>query len=81
MIALKRAYDAAEASDGARFLVERLWPRGVRKAELPLDGWLSERGHAVKLFLDTGGACRRARGCECEPSTRVGDVTCWTNGP
>jgi uncharacterized protein YeaO (DUF488 family) len=30
MIELKRAYDAAEAGDGARFLVERLWPRGTR---------------------------------------------------
>jgi uncharacterized protein YeaO (DUF488 family) len=42
MIALKRAYDAAEPSDGTRFLVERLWPRGLRKADLPLDGWLKD---------------------------------------
>lgn len=42
MIALKRAYDPAESSDGARFLVERLWPRGVRKSDLPLDGWLKD---------------------------------------
>jgi uncharacterized protein YeaO (DUF488 family) len=49
MIALKRAYDAAESSDGARFLVERLWPRGVRKADLPLDGWLKDVAPSAEL--------------------------------
>jgi uncharacterized protein YeaO (DUF488 family) len=39
MIQLKRAYEDASQSDGARFLVERLWPRGVRKSDLKLDGW------------------------------------------
>jgi uncharacterized protein YeaO (DUF488 family) len=39
-IRLKRAYEDAAPDDGQRFLVERLWPRGVRKAALPLDGWL-----------------------------------------
>jgi uncharacterized protein YeaO (DUF488 family) len=39
MIRLKRAYDAAEATDGHRVLVERLWPRGVTKAKLRLDEW------------------------------------------
>jgi uncharacterized protein YeaO (DUF488 family) len=39
MIQLKRAYDAAAASDGHRVLVERLWPRGVSKARLRLDEW------------------------------------------
>lgn len=39
-IRLKRAYENAAPDDGQRFLVERLWPRGVRKAALPLDGWL-----------------------------------------
>ncbi len=31
MIALKRAYDPASRQDGVRFLVERLWPRGVNQ--------------------------------------------------
>ena len=35
----KRAYEPATADDGARFLVERLWPRGVGKRGLKLDGW------------------------------------------
>ena len=42
MILLKRAYDPKASTDGRRFLVERLWPRGIKKAELPLDGWLKE---------------------------------------
>ena len=41
-IRVKRVYDPAEAGDGARFLVERLWPRGIRKDALKLDGWLKE---------------------------------------
>lgn len=41
-IRLKRAYEPAEPGDGRRFLVERLWPRGVRKEDLPLDAWLKD---------------------------------------
>jgi uncharacterized protein YeaO (DUF488 family) len=37
MILLKRAYDGATRTDGKRFLVERLWPRGIRKSALPLE--------------------------------------------
>ena len=40
MIHLKRAYETPESSDGERVLVERLWPRGVRKADLQLTEWL-----------------------------------------
>ena len=42
MITLKRAYDTASRSDGARFLVERLWPRGVSKDALRLDTWFKD---------------------------------------
>ncbi len=42
MIRLKRAYDALAAADGHRVLVDRLWPRGVRKDELRLDAWARE---------------------------------------
>lgn len=34
MIKLKRAYDRPSRDDGVRYLVERLWPRGVKKTEL-----------------------------------------------
>ena len=49
MIKLKRAYDPSAAGDGARFLVERLWPRGVRKTELPLTGWLKDVAPSTEL--------------------------------
>ena len=42
MIRLKRVYDPADLSDGTRFLVERLWPRGLKKTELRLDAWLKD---------------------------------------
>jgi uncharacterized protein YeaO (DUF488 family) len=42
MIHTKRVYEEADPHDGARFLVERLWPRGMKKAALPLDGWIKE---------------------------------------
>lgn len=42
MIRLKRARDPLEEGDGVRYLVDRLWPRGVRKSDLLLDGWLKE---------------------------------------
>jgi uncharacterized protein YeaO (DUF488 family) len=49
MILLKRAYDPASRKDGRRFLVERLWPRGVTKAGLPLDGWLKDVAPSTEL--------------------------------
>jgi uncharacterized protein YeaO (DUF488 family) len=42
MIKVKRTYDPPESDDGARFLVDRLWPRGVKKEDLHLDGWLKD---------------------------------------
>ena len=41
-ISLKRAYEPPEDNDGLRFLVDRIWPRGVGKEQLRLDGWLKE---------------------------------------
>lgn len=42
MIKLKRAYEPASKSDGARYLVERLWPRGVKKSALRIDAWMKD---------------------------------------
>ena len=39
MIQIKRAYEPAAKSDGKRFLVDRLWPRGVTKEALRLEAW------------------------------------------
>jgi uncharacterized protein YeaO (DUF488 family) len=41
-VAVKRIYDAPSAEDGARILVDRLWPRGVAKAKAKIDLWLKE---------------------------------------
>jgi uncharacterized protein YeaO (DUF488 family) len=42
MIKLKRVYETPETSDGLRVLVERLWPRGMKKKTLNLDEWLKD---------------------------------------
>jgi uncharacterized protein YeaO (DUF488 family) len=49
MIQLRRVYDEPRAHEGARFLVERLWPRGIGKAELEIDGWQKEAGPSTEL--------------------------------
>jgi uncharacterized protein YeaO (DUF488 family) len=41
-IEVRRAYEEGAAGTGLRFLVDRLWPRGIKKAELHLDGWLKD---------------------------------------
>jgi uncharacterized protein YeaO (DUF488 family) len=41
-IKLKRVYEAPAASDGARILVDRLWPRGIAKAKARVDLWLKD---------------------------------------
>jgi len=42
MIQLKRVYEPADSRDGRRFLVERLWPRGMKKESLAMAGWLKD---------------------------------------
>jgi uncharacterized protein YeaO (DUF488 family) len=49
MILLKRAYERATPKDGKRFLIERLWPRGVKKSALPLDDWLKDVAPSTEL--------------------------------
>jgi uncharacterized protein YeaO (DUF488 family) len=39
-VQVRRVYDAPEASDGRRVLVDRLWPRGLTKAAAHVDEWL-----------------------------------------
>jgi uncharacterized protein YeaO (DUF488 family) len=39
---LKRVYEAAEAGDGLRVLVDRLWPRGISKDKARIDLWLKD---------------------------------------
>ena len=42
MIKLKRAYDPPSRADGRRYLVDRLWPRGISKEDVQLAAWLKE---------------------------------------
>ncbi len=46
---LKRVYETAEGPDGTRFLVERLWPRGISKERARLDGWLKQAAPSPEL--------------------------------
>lgn len=46
---IKRAYDTAEASDGMRILVDRIWPRGVSKEKANLDKWVKEVAPSKEL--------------------------------
>lgn len=49
MVFLKRAYDAVSNDDGHRFLVERLWPRGVKKDALAIAGWPKDVAPSTSL--------------------------------
>lgn len=46
---IKRAYDPPTEEDGARYLVDRLWPRGKRKEALQLTGWIKEVAPSAAL--------------------------------
>jgi uncharacterized protein YeaO (DUF488 family) len=41
-VKLKRAYEPAAANDGLRILIDRLWPRGVKKAAAAIDQWAKD---------------------------------------
>src|SRR5574340_556109 len=49
MVSLKRAYEPARVGDGQRYLVERLWPRGVKKDSLHIVGWVKEVAPSTEL--------------------------------
>src|SRR5580704_4886819 len=48
-VRLKRAYSPPSPEDGVRVLVDRLWPRGVRKADAAIDRWAKEVAPSTKL--------------------------------
>ena len=48
-VRLKRAYEPPTRADGTRILVDRLWPRGVRKEQAGLDGWAKELAPSAGL--------------------------------
>jgi len=49
MLKTKRVYESATKSDGVRFLVERLWPRGIKKEELKMKAWLKDAAPSPEL--------------------------------
>ncbi len=49
MIQVKRAYEASSKNDGARYLVERLWPRGVKKENLEVEAWIKDVAPSAEL--------------------------------
>ena len=49
MIQIKRAYEKPSPKDGKRFLVDRLWPRGVTKAALKIEAWLKDAAPSNEL--------------------------------
>ncbi len=48
-VELKRVYEQGESAAGYRVLVDRLWPRGLSKAQLPLDEWARELAPSAAL--------------------------------
>lgn len=53
MIRVKRVYDAPAPDDGTRFLVDRLWPRGVSRGTLQISAWLKDAApsHALRRWF------------------------------
>ena len=48
-ISLKRAYEPAAKSDGVRILVDRIWPRGVTKADAAIALWAKDVAPTTEL--------------------------------
>lgn len=49
IISIKRVYDGKSPGDGRRILVDRLWPRGISKAELTFDVWAKDLAPSPSL--------------------------------
>jgi len=48
-VAIKRSYDPPTRADGTRVLVDRLWPRGIKKEEAHVEKWMRELGPSDEL--------------------------------
>jgi uncharacterized protein YeaO (DUF488 family) len=51
LLGIKRIYDKVEVTDGTRILVDRLWPRGVKKSTAHIDKWVKEIAPSNELRL------------------------------
>lgn len=54
MIKMKRAYEPAQKGDGYRVLVDRLWPRGIKKEKLIYNEWAKELAPSTELRQSFG---------------------------
>ncbi|MHB8844260.1 MAG: DUF488 domain-containing protein [Nitrospirota bacterium] len=54
MVVVKRIYDPLSRTDGKRILVDRLWPRGIRKDEARIDAWLKDIAPSTELRKSFG---------------------------
>lgn len=48
-VRIKRVYDDPATADGYRILVDRIWPRGVKKEDARVDEWLKDAGPSTDL--------------------------------
>ncbi len=84
-ILVKRIYDPPDAQDGARVLVDGLWPRGLRKDEAGLKLWLKDIapsadlrrwfGHDPSRFAEFSRRYRAELGANMEAVNRMEDLT------
>ena len=49
MVKIKRVYDKVSPDDGKRILVDRLWPRGIKKEDATIDEWLKDIAPSTDL--------------------------------
>jgi uncharacterized protein YeaO (DUF488 family) len=77
---IKRIYDPIQPTDGTRVLVDRLWPRGVKKAEAHLDAWMKDVAPSTELRVWFGhiparfDEFRRRYEAELADNSRVGEL-------
>ena len=62
MFKIKRTYDRPVRGDGRRILVERLWPRGMRKEALAADAWMKDVAPSTELRQWFGHQVKRWEG-------------------
>lgn len=46
---MKRVYESPAKTDGKRYLVDRIWPRGIKKDAIELEDWVKELGPSTEL--------------------------------
>jgi uncharacterized protein YeaO (DUF488 family) len=63
-VAIKRAYDPPSPGDGFRVLVDRIWPRGVKRDEANIDLWLKDAAPSTELRKWFGHDPAKWRGFE-----------------